>query len=152
MTGIETITLILIFAGIVLASLLNTDARKIYICVTVLAISVLSFALFEVIKDPQKLYWAAGMLNLLGIAGILRVFRRRQWRNEGYLLVVCGLLLLSAWNAIFYIHWSQFFPLYANMADTLALLTSMFLLARSDGFMDVCRQHYYPTLRALSID
>lgn len=136
MTGVEILLLILTIGGTFLAGVFNRDNRKIYMCVIVLAVTVIGLAFFTIIQAPETLYWGVGALELAGVGAILTVFKLPEWKNEGYLLVICTLMLLSAWNTIFYTY-SLHFGLYANMADTLALVTVAWMIGRSDDVLDI---------------
>ena len=131
----EAALFLICMIGPVVAFYLNTDVRKKYLCLLVVAICVISNVFFALIENATELYWSVAALELIGVAGILRSFHPPQWKNEGYLLVICGLVLLSAWNTLFYIY-SSYFTLYANLADWLAILTVAWMIGRSDGVIE----------------
>lgn len=139
MTTFEISLLFFLIAGAVLAIFLNDDSRKRYLCIVVLAVSVVGVAFFQVIKDEEKLYWFLVALESGALLTIISTFRVSQWKNEGYLLVISTLILLSVWNTLFYIY-SEMFKIYAEMADTLAILTVAWMIGRSDAVCRICRQ------------
>ncbi len=139
MTVFEIVLLILLSAAPALAIYLNKDSRKRYLCIIVLGVSILGPFFFKVIKSPESLYWTLVALEGVAIFLIIRPFRIPQWKNEGYLLVICSLMLLSVWNTLFYIY-SDMFKIYAEMADTLAILTVLWMIGRSDAVCRICTQ------------
>lgn len=135
MTGLEIFLLFLTFGGTGLAVYLNKDSRKKYICKVVFGIQLVATAMFLIIKDDSYLYPTVAAIELTAIILMLRSFRLPIWQNEGYLLMVCFLLIVSAWNTIFYTY-SQHFVLYADVADYLAVVTVAWMIGRSDNVVD----------------
>jgi hypothetical protein len=131
MTALDWAYFIGINGLITLAYFLNHDERKKYLCTIVLTVSIIGAALFAMIDSAERLFWTVGALELIAVGFILKSFKVPQWKNEGYLLMISGLMLFSAWNTIFYTY-SHYFTLYADMADTLALTTVAWMIGRSD--------------------
>jgi len=141
MTLVEIGLLIFTLGGSLLAVFLNVDLRKIYICIVIFAIQIAAYGLFEIIKTAEYLYWTIGILELIGILAVFSVFKIPEWQNEGYLLMVCFLLLSSAWNTVFYTY-SQHFTLYADVADYLAVVTVAWMIGRSDHVVEYLSDYF----------
>ncbi len=135
MTGLEIFLLIFTFGGTGLAVYFNKDSRKRFICIMVLAIQIIATAMFLLIDDPVWLYPAVAAIEVTGIVLMLRAIRISIWKYEGYLLMVCFLLMVSVWNTIFFTY-SQHFVLYADVADYLAVVTVAWMIGRSDNVVD----------------
>ncbi len=91
--------------------------------------------MFLIVKDEQYLYLGVGAVEVAGIIFILGTFKFSIWKYEGYLLMACFLLMLSVWNTIFFTY-SQHFDLYADVADSLAVVTVAWMIGRSDNVVD----------------
>lgn len=140
MTLTEVFLIILTIGGTALAAYFNHDERKVFICMIVLFMQAIGVVFFSIIKAPEALYWGIAGLEMLCVLLICRAFRLPEWKNEGYLLMVCLLLMASVWNTIFYTY-SQHFLLYADMADALAVVTAAWMIGRSDDVLDFARFH-----------
>ena len=142
MTALDIIILAYTIIGPIIAYYLNkADGRKQSLCMIVLAVTGFSFWAFHAFTSAPVLYLFLIGLELAAVGGIYAIFYPPQWKNEGYLLMVCVLMLLSVGNTIAYFA-TRDFGLYGTMADTLALLTVTWMILRSDGMVSLCRNWF----------